>query len=349
MRTRRTLLATVALAGVVALFPATPAAAAGAPAFVTGPGNGESPDVHVYDNAGALVTSFTAGSAKAGARVAGGDVNGDGSPEVIVATGPGVPSQVIVQSLNGVFNGSFTPFGGFTGGVNVAAGDLDGDGRSEIVTAADAGGGPHVIVWEFSSFGLRQRLDWFAYDQAFRGGVRVAVASGSGRGQVVTATGPGGGPHVRLWDVSSSSVRDAGGWFAYAPSWTGGVNVAAGPVDGSQSVVTGVGPGGGPHVRVFSTSGTVRREFFAYAPGFGGGVNVTVSAAQGPGAIVVGPASLAGPHVKAVTSSGATVLEFFAYAANPINGIYVASVPLSGSQSGTNQNNSNQNGSNTPS
>ncbi len=343
----RLILAAVALASASAVVPSSPAAAAGMPAIVTGPGNGESPDVHVYDNTGALVTSFTAGAAKAGARVAAGDVNGDGSPEVIVVGGPGAPAQVMVQSLNGVFNGSFTAFGGFTGGVNVAAGDLDGDGRAEIVTAADAGGGPHVIVWGFTNGGIQQRANFFAYDPAFRGGVRVAVATSSGRGQIVTATGPGGGPHVRLWDFNSSGVRDAGGWFAYAPSWTGGVNVAAGQVDGSPSVVTGVGPGGGPHVRVFSTSGSLRHEFFAYAAGFGGGVNVAVSGSQGPGAIVVGPASSAGPHVKALTSSGATVLEFFAYAANPINGVNVATVSASGSQSNTNQNNSNQNGSTT--
>ncbi len=346
MRSSRTILAVVALTGAAALVPSSPAAAAGAPAFVTGPGNGESPDVHVYDNAGQLISSFTAGGVKAGARVAAADVNGDGSPEVIVATGPGVPSQVVVQSLNGVFNGSFTPFGGFSGGVNVAAGDVDGDGQAEIVTAADTGGGPHVIVWEYAGFGLRQRTSWYAYDTGFRGGVRVAVANGVGRGQVITATGPGGGPHVRLWDVGTSGARDAGGWFAYAPSWTGGVNVAAGLVDGVRSVVTGVGAGGGPHVRVFSTNGAVRHEFFAYAPGFGGGVNVAVSGAQGPGAIVVGPAAWAGPHVKALTSSGVTVLEFFAYAANPINGVNVATF-AGGSSSNTNQNSSNQNGSTT--
>ncbi|MDP1794877.1 MAG: VCBS repeat-containing protein [Acidimicrobiales bacterium] len=346
MRSRRFILAVIALAGAAAVIPSSPASAAGAPAFVTGPGNGESPDVRVFDNTGALVTSFTAGAAKAGARVAAGDVNGDGSPEIVVATGPGVPSQVVVQSLNGVFNGSFVPYGGFRGGVNVAAGDVDGDGRAEIVTAADTGGGPHVIVWEFASFGLRQRTSWYAYDPGFPGGVRVAVSNGLGRGQVVTATGPGGGPHVRLWDISGSGVRDGGGWFAYAPTWTGGVNVSAGLVDGTRSVVTGVGPGGGPHVRVFSTSGVVRSEFFAYAPGFGGGVNVAVSGTQGPGAIVVGPASWAGPHVKAVTSSGATVLELFAYAANPINGVNVATIS-GGTSSSTNQNNANQNGSNT--
>ena len=345
MRSRRLLLAAVALTSAAALAPASPAAAAGPPAIVTGPGNGESPDVHVYDTAGAMVTSFTANGGKAGARVASGDVNGDGSPDVVVASGPGATSQVMVQSLNGVFNGAFTPFGGFTGGVNVAVGDLDGDGRAEIVTAADAGGGPHVIVWSFGSNFLQQRANWFAYDPSFRGGVRVAV-SGTGRGQVVTATGPGGGPHVRLWDVTGSGVRDAGGWFAYAPSWTGGVNVAAGMVDGSPSVVTGVGPGGGPHVRIFSTSGAVRHEFFAYAPNFTGGVNVAVSSAQGPGAVIVGPASWAGPHVKAVTSSGATVLEFFAYASNPVNGVNVAAIP-GGTSNSTNQNNSSQNGSTT--
>jgi hypothetical protein len=97
----------------------------------------------------------------------------------------------------------------------------------------------------------------------------------SSKGLLITGAGPGGGPHVRVFDVSTGlPVRD---FFAYDPAFTGGVRVALGDVngDGIPDLVTGAGPGGGPHVRVFDgATGAVIQEFFAYAPGFTGGVFV---------------------------------------------------------------------------
>ena len=56
-----------------------------------------------------------------------------------------------------------------------------------MVVGADAGGGPHVRV--FSGAGLPalvERASFFAYDPAFRGGVRVAVGDTNGTGRLVS-------------------------------------------------------------------------------------------------------------------------------------------------------------------
>ena len=49
-------------------------------------------------------------------------------------------------------------------------------------------------------------------------------------------------------------MTELAGFFAYDPAFPGGVFVACGDVtgDGVAEVITGAGPGGGPHVRAFS-------------------------------------------------------------------------------------------------
>src|SRR5262245_15940974 len=86
------------------------------------------------------------------------------------------------------------------------------------------------------------------YGSNFTGGARVATGdvTGDGIDDIVIATGPGGGPELKVYDGATGNVvRD---FFAYEPSFRGGVNVAAGDVnsDGKADIVTGTGTGGGP-------------------------------------------------------------------------------------------------------
>src|SRR5207248_9313093 len=85
-------------------------------------------------------------------RAATGDVNGDGTADVVLVTGPGTPIRfaVIDGKTGGTLVGPTAPFAGsedFTGGGFVAAGDVDGDGRAEWVITPDQGGGPRVTVF----------------------------------------------------------------------------------------------------------------------------------------------------------------------------------------------------------
>ncbi len=109
-------------------------------------------------------------------------------------------------------------------------------------------------------------------------------------------------------------------------------------------MVTGAGPGGGPHVRIFSPAGAEKAGFFAYAPGFGGGVNVAVVPGQGsdPGMVLTAPAQQGGPHVRGFGPTGTPLtLSYFAYAPGMINGVTLAAIPVTGSSNNTNQNGSN--------
>lgn len=217
--------------------------------------------------------------------------------------------------------GGFAPYGAFAGGVFVAAGALDAGDRDSIVTGADRGGGPHVRV--FNADGAPTGTSFYAYDPAFGGGVRVAVCNlyADGRPEeIVTAAGPGGGPHVRLFSRDGTALGD--GFMAYAGSFTGGVFVGCGDVDATNpgdEIITGPNEGGGPHVRVFDKDGRVLSEFMAYDPRFTGGVRV---AAAG-NSIVVAPGPGGGPHVRVLSQTGAEIGGFMAYAPSFTGGVYV--------------------------
>jgi hypothetical protein len=228
---------------------------------------------------------------------------------------------------------------GFLGGASVAAGDIVPGCGGEIVTGAGPGGGPHVIVAKPNQAGSGARViaSWFAYDPAFHGGVRVAVGEFDGDTtdgkEVVTAPGPGGGPDVRVWKVGADgSVAMIGEFFAYSDAFHGGVYVGAGDLDNSPAngdeIVTGAGPGGGPHVRVFTISGktiTGNAGFFAYNPAFAGGVSVAVGN-FGPlqHLVVTGAGPGGGPDVETFTGSGGRVGGFFAYNPAFAGGVSVA-------------------------
>src|SRR5262245_33061518 len=84
---------------------------------------------------------------------------------------------------------------------------------------------------------------------------------------VVIAPGAGSPPIIRVLHADGTQTS----FYAYNPSFPGGVNVALGDVngDGVPDIITGAGPGGGPHVQVFSgTDLSVLASFFAYAPSF---------------------------------------------------------------------------------
>jgi hypothetical protein len=329
----------------LAAAPASPAGAAtGRPEFITGTGDHTAPDVEIRDAVGNPVRGISAFDSPTGARVASGDVDGDLQPDVVTATGSGVASQVAVYKMDGTIMGSFSPYGGFPGGVNVGVGDVDGDTIDEIITAADAGGGPHVIVWDWNNGAHTAvaKYGWYAYDQNFKGGVQISVFDlvNSTKADVVTAPGAGGGPHVRIWDLGSGTPTVDAEWMAYDPSFSGGVRVAGGEIDGARAVVTGAGPGGGPHVRLFTTNGVLKHEFMAYDTAYHGGVNVLLSTAQGGdlGHVITAPASWGGPHIKAFTSGGSVLWQFMAYGGNPINGVTLGRVPQNGSSNNVNQN-----------
>jgi uncharacterized repeat protein (TIGR01451 family) len=301
---------------------------------VTGAGPGGAPLVNVFDPAtGLLMRSFAAYAPtfRGGVRVAVGDVNGDGVPDVITGPGPGGgPHVKVFSGTDGSLLTQFFAFdAAFTGGVFVAAGDVDGDGRADVIVGAGPGGGPHVKVFSGADGAILN--SFFAYAATFRGGVTVAAGdvNRDGKADLVTGAGPGGGPHVKVF--SGADVTVLGSFFAFDAAFRGGVTVAAGDFngDGSADVVTGAGPGGGPHVRVFdgatlAAAANPLTSFFAYDPTFRGGVAVAVADHAGRLDLVIGPGPGGGSRVKVFDGLTPTELDAFtAYDPGFLGGVFV--------------------------
>jgi autotransporter-associated beta strand protein len=256
-----------------------------------------------------------------GIRVATADVNGDGTDDVVAATGPGGPGLVAV--FDGATHKELfrtQPFeSSFTGGLYVAAGDLNGDGRADVVVTPDEGGGPRVTV--FDGFNFARVADFLGIDDPnFRGGARAAVGNvaGKGYGDLIVAAGFQGGPRVAGYDgksvVAGKPQHVFGDFFAFEPTLRNGVFLAAGDVDGDgyADLIAGGGPGGGPRVLVVSgrqllDAGAVTAmaapvaNFFAGDVANRGGIRVAAKDLDGDNHadVVVGAGTGAGSRVTA--------------------------------------------------
>ena len=152
--------------------------------------------------------------------------------------------------------------------------------------------------------------------------------NGDGVADIITGAGPGGAPHVKVFDgVTGSLIRS---FLAFDPAFDGGIFVAAGDVnsDGMADLVVGADAGGAPHVKVFDGATLAPlQSFFAYDAAFTGGVRVAAGDVNGDGVadIVTGAGAGGAPNVKVFDGkTGVEIQSFLATAPAFAGGIYVA-------------------------
>ncbi|MGL4424027.1 MAG: SdrD B-like domain-containing protein, partial [Gemmataceae bacterium] len=219
----------------------------------------------------------------------------------------------------------------FSPSFSTSSGSLD---PRLVVAAAGAGYAPQVRVFDYT--GGYERFKFYAYEESFTGGVRTATADVTGDGiqDIVTATGIGGGPRIRVFNGSTGAlVRD---FFAYEDTFRGGVFVAAGDIDGDgiADIITGTETGGGPRVTVFNgVTGAVIDDFFAFDENQRGGVRVAVADFDKDGRDDIVTTTGAGVPTRVRVFSGANrsvLTDYAPYEASFTGGVNLAAGDFNG-------------------
>ncbi|CAN5226922.1 hypothetical protein BH11PLA2_BH11PLA2_21270 [soil metagenome] len=249
-------------------------------ALVIGAGEGGGPRVRLFaDLSGEAMYDFFAYDMNfvGGVRVATADLNGDNVPDLVVAPGPGMAP--LIRVFDGRNMQLLTEFFAFdttwTGGVFVAAADRTRSGQSWIAVSADAGTTPQVRVFDIAA---GKMIDSFvAYDERFRGGVRIALGdiNGDGTPDLITVPGPGGEPRVRVLDGRNRAVM--GDFLAFDPAFNTGLTVDTSDLtrNGRADLIVGTDAGVPSVVRIFDAiNGKRIGELQPFPPRFQGGVRV---------------------------------------------------------------------------
>jgi hypothetical protein len=203
---------------------------------------------------------------------------------------------------------------------------VTGDGVPDYIAGAGPGAIPEVRVIDGALGTIRTSL--VVFEPEFRGGVFVAAADVNGDGFVDVIAGSGEGRRAEVKVFSGRDLTVLRDVFVFDPSFTGGVHVAAGDVngDGYADLVAGAGAGGTEVIVLSATDLSTLWTMTAY-PGATGGVWVAAGDVTGDGFadVVTGAGAGAGPQVRVFDGrTGGLSVYLYAYEPGFTGGVRVA-------------------------
>ena len=204
-----------------------------------------------------------------------------------------------------------------------------------VITGAGPGGGPQIRA--FNDRGYSTGLNFFAYDQNFKGGTRITTGDidADGRDEIIVGAGTGGGPQIRVFE-SDGQVKPIQ-FFAFHPDSRTGVDVAAGDVDGDgkDEIAVSQLANGEAWVKVYryDDGQTIMGEWRAFAAGVNSGATVAMGDIDRDGLaeIIVGAGTGGGPQIRVFEYNGEVKpIQFFAFHPDSRTGVDVAAGDVDG-------------------
>jgi len=194
-----------------------------------------------------------------------------------------------------------------------------------VVTAAGSGGGPHIKVLKSNGIEV---LGFMAYDEKFKGGVKISTGDvdGDGEDEIITLPASGNQSMLKIFD-SHGQLKNQFSIINKEDKFKGG-NLTVADIDGDNKaeILVAAGSGSVPYIYVYNFGGELELKFLAYANNFLGGFNVAVGDIDKDGVkeIVTAPQANGGPHVRIFTPEGWVKYSFFAFLKTFRGGINLA-------------------------
>jgi hypothetical protein len=209
-------------------------------------------------------------------RFRGGRTLYSGAPNSVLADG----NQIKIYD-GGNIVGSFLPFGlTYKGTLSLAVADTDLDGQPEVIVGMGTGGS-QVKIFDFLG---REEKSFTALAGGSKAGVSVAVANINGFGPPEIIVGSAkSSSQIRIFSNVGKLV--SAGWLVLPKSYKGGINVAAGDINGDDKaeIIAGAATGR-PDVKIYDQRGkAVGKGFLGASPTAKNGVKVAAVDIDGDG------------------------------------------------------------------
>lgn len=246
--------------------------------IVTVKGKGSKAAVRVYNQNGKLFSKFLAFPKwfKNGGRITTGDIDGDGTDEIIVGSGPGITTRVKVFDYEGNKLANMVVFKNpHKGGVDVAAGDLDGDGDEEILAGSRSRDKSKLAALERDGTRLYVIKP---FGNTYQGGLNITTAqlNGNPQEEIVVATNGKRSGQTRVF--KSDGTRIDRKYYPFGADFEGPVDVANydWDLDGRDEIMMSQAGKGEAWVKVYRFEDTkdILMTQRMYPEGFEGGTRI---------------------------------------------------------------------------